>query len=116
MYPKMKVMRSERHSDLEEAVHKRLSRKQLPRVTDDGYVEYGLRVPQDIGGLFPQHRQHGNPAAAATRSRRDPQVRFASTCLLHVHELIFCLTVSGRIHRHHYQYVILLLCRQICVL
>ena len=48
MYPKMKVMRSERHSDLEEAVHKRLSRKQLPRVTDDGYVEYGLRVPQDI--------------------------------------------------------------------
>ena len=77
-------MRSERHSDLEEAVHVRLSRKQLPRVTDDGYVEYGLRVPQDVGGLFPQQRQHGNPAAAATRSRRDPQVRFASTCRLHL--------------------------------
>ena len=77
----LKVMRSERHSDLEEAVHVRLSRKQLPRFTDDGYVEYGLRVPQDVGGLFPQHRQHGN-LAAATRSRRDPQVRFASTCLL----------------------------------
>ena len=38
-----KVMRSERHSDLEEAVHARLARKQLPRITDDGYVEYGLR-------------------------------------------------------------------------
>ena len=36
-------MRSERHSDLEEAVHARLARKQLPRITDDGYVEYGLR-------------------------------------------------------------------------
>ena len=67
-------MRSERHSDLEEAVHVRLSRKQLPRITNDGYVEYGLRVPQDGG--FSQ-KQHGN-AAAATRSRRDPQVRSLS--------------------------------------
>ena len=66
-------MRSERHSDLEEAVHVRLSRKQLPRITNDGYVEYGLRVPQDGG--FSQ-KQHGN--AAATRSRRDPQVRSLS--------------------------------------
>ena len=66
-----KVMRSERHSDLEEAVHVRLTRKQLPRITNDGYVEYGLRVPQDGG--FSQKQQQGNPAAA--RSRRDPQVR-----------------------------------------
>ena len=67
-------MRSERHSDLEEAVHVRLSRKQLPRVNHDGYVEYGLRVPQD-GGFAQAKQQQGNPAAAA-RSRRDPQVRY----------------------------------------
>ena len=28
-----------------EAVHYRLSRKVLPRVTEEGYVEYGLQIP-----------------------------------------------------------------------
>ncbi len=43
----VRVGRSEKHSDLEAAVHMRTSRRQLPRVTDDGYVEYGLQVPTD---------------------------------------------------------------------
>ena len=30
-----------------EAVHYRLSRKLLPRITEDGYVEYGLQIPHN---------------------------------------------------------------------
>lgn len=30
-----------------EAVHYRLSRKVLPRITEDGYVEYGLQIPHN---------------------------------------------------------------------
>jgi hypothetical protein len=51
------VARSEKFSDLEAAVHARTARKQLPRVTDDGYVEYGLQVPQDY---FAKKNNNGN--------------------------------------------------------
>ena len=30
-----------------QAVHYRLSRKVLPRITEDGYVEYGLQIPHN---------------------------------------------------------------------
>ena len=31
-----------------EAVHYRLSRKVLPKITEDGYVEYGLQIPYNF--------------------------------------------------------------------
>ena len=30
-----------------EATHYRLSRKVLPRITDEGYIEYGLQIPHN---------------------------------------------------------------------
>ena len=31
-----------------EAVHYRLSRKVLPKITDEGYIEYGLQIPYNF--------------------------------------------------------------------
>lgn len=44
-----------------EAVHYRLSRKVLAKVTEDGYVEYGLQIP------------HNFQTRAANRSRKNSQ-------------------------------------------
>ena len=67
-----------------EATHYRLSRKVLPRITDEGYIEYGLQIPHNYqtraannaGNIYNHHQSSKNNSTTKKGSDFGPDVNW----------------------------------------